>query len=216
MVASCLSSRPAPVLSSPLRNTQANTGFLCHQKENHSHETFLSWNGLQWRSNEFRTHLANECVKINWDKAQRPTEFKTSEVDAEMPSVVLGKELGDATLPAQGLSCFYNSLLQNKGQALFSLSAFLIKEKILCKFLLVIVNRYRYRSFIRVKWWKTNFWKAELYWSDQSKPEKSDAADVSKSKPAGTWIRVTVSGWDSNPLRTLVLVATPHCIFRLF
>lgn len=74
VVASCLSSRPAPVLSSPLRNTQANTGFLCHQKENHSHETFLSWNGLQWRSNEFRTHLANECMKINWDKAQRPTD----------------------------------------------------------------------------------------------------------------------------------------------
>lgn len=45
------------------------------------------------------------------------------------------------------------------------------------------------------------------YALDQSKTEKSDEVGVPKSKPAGTWIRITLSCWDSNTLRTLVLVS---------
>lgn len=38
----------------------------------------------------------------------------------------------------------------------------------------------------------------------QSTPEKSDEVNVLKSKLAGMWIRTTLSGQDSNTLRTLV------------
>lgn len=44
--APCLSSLPAPVISSPLLSTQANTGFPCYQKESVPKKPFVSLSGL--------------------------------------------------------------------------------------------------------------------------------------------------------------------------
>lgn len=47
--APCLSSLPAPIISSPLLSTQANTGFPCYQKESVPKKPFVSLSGLSER-----------------------------------------------------------------------------------------------------------------------------------------------------------------------
>lgn len=69
-------------------------------------------------------------------------ELKTMGLDAEMESVVLGKELGGATFDAQSMCCLYKWLVTKQMLNSFHFLSFFVRAKIVFRFLWISSDSY--------------------------------------------------------------------------
>lgn len=107
--------------------------------------------------------LTNRCTKQIEIKYRCSKSSKLQQLMLRLLSVILGKELGQASLAVQVVHCLYNKLLQNRCWTLCS--HLLLKAKVLFGSLSISKNRYMCRSSIKAKCCTVNFRKAEHTWS---------------------------------------------------
>lgn len=125
----CISEKYFLILNRRLLTLPLNTGFPHYWRWECFYETFLSWNGIKWRNNYLRTHLANRDTNQVKHRCSHGSKLWWLE-----------------TLSSswcRGFTCWVHCSLQNKHWTLFLLSPFFVKAKILLELLLVSKKRYK-------------------------------------------------------------------------